>query len=128
MRILAFVAAIFSFAASIIAGTVQQHFLRDPSFKLYSVTFRITQAPGGSVIDVHVGKVYDIRYMHDHPGVDKPAPISVPKRYIEAAIKNIRETRYELRKHSGKPQDSYVALLYAPALGDRVIVDVKEPE
>jgi len=110
------------------AGTVQDRFLGDRTFKLYAVVFKLTQAPDGSVTDVQLAGAHDIRWEHEHPGMSKRVPIEVPKRYIAAASKKIRATRYSLLKHSGQPETSYVPFYYAPSLGPRLILDVREPE
>jgi hypothetical protein len=113
---------------SIIAGTVQERFLGQRTFKLYAVVFKITQAPDGLVTDVQLAGAHDIRWEHEHPGVSRRVPIDIPQRYIAAASNRIRATRYALLKHSGKSETSYVPFYYAPALGPRLIVDVHEPE
>ena len=120
--------AAFLICTSTFAGTIQQRFLRDRSFALYSVIFKITQAPSGSVTDVQFASTHDIRYEHEHPGEKRPARIPIPKSYLAAATKKIRATRYSLLKNNGRPEDSYAGFYYAPQLGDRVIVDVTEPE
>jgi hypothetical protein len=120
--------SVFFVCVSIFAGTVQQRLLRDRSFKLYAVIFRITQAPSGSVTNVQLAGAHDVRWEHEHPGISRQAQIDIPKAYLAAATKKIRATRYSLLKHTGKPEESYVGFYYAPTLGDRLIVDVTEPE
>ena len=95
---------------------------------MYAVIFKITQAPDGSVVDVQLASTHDVRYEHEHPREKRSAPGSVPKKYLAAATKKIRGTRYSLFKHNGKPEASYVGFYYAPKLGDRVIVDLTERE
>jgi hypothetical protein len=107
---------------------VQLRFLHDRSFTLYVVVFRITQSADGAVTDVHFDAVYDVRYHHEHPGTKKMAQITIPAAYLAAADKKIRKTRYSPLRHTGRPEQGYVPFYYAPRLGDRVIVDVSEPE
>ena len=128
MRIFVMGLAALVVCGATIAGTVQDRFLGERRFKLYVVVFKLTQAPDGSVTDVQLAGAHDIRWEHEHPGISKRVPIDIPQRYIAAATKRIRATRYSLLEHTGKPETSYVPFYYAPALGARLILDVREPE
>jgi hypothetical protein len=111
------------------AGTIQQRLLKDRAFKLYAITFKITQAPDGSTIDVRPASVViDVRWRHEHPDQTRQEHVTLPKAYIAASVKKLRATRWPLYKHSGRPEDFYTYLYYSPQLGDRVIEDVHEPE
>src|SRR5215212_487821 len=99
MRALFVVVNVVLACASTFGGTVQDRFLRDRAFPLYSVVFKITQAATGSVTDVQLASTHDIRYEHEHPGAKRPAPMPIPKSYLAAAIKKIRGTRYSLLKN-----------------------------
>jgi hypothetical protein len=112
-----------------VAGTVQQRLANDRAFKLYVATFKITQAPDGSVTDMQLAPAVDVRWQHDHPKAPiRPARVSIPRTYIAAAVKKIRAKRWPLFKHSGKPENFYTYFYYSPQLGDRVIEDVHERE
>ena len=113
----------------VVAGTVQQRLASDPAFRLYVATFKITQAPDGSLTDVRLAPAVDVRWQHEHPRAPiTPAQVNIPKTYIAAAVKKIRAKRWPLFKHSGKPENFYTYFYYSPQLGDRVIENVHEPE
>jgi hypothetical protein len=112
-----------------VAGTVQQRLAHDPAFKLYVTTFKITQAPDGSVIDVQLSPAVDVRWQHEHPRAPiTAAHVSIPRTYIAAAVKKIRAKHWPLYKHSGKPENFYTYYYYSPQLRDRVIEDIHEHE
>jgi hypothetical protein len=126
--LLAAIAVLLLFRLAV-AGTVQQRLANDRTFKLYVATFKITQAPDGSVTDVQLAPAVDVRWQHEHPRAPvRPVQVSIPRTYIAAAVKKIRAKRWSLFKHSGKPENFYTYFYYSPQLGDRVIEDVHEPE
>jgi hypothetical protein len=129
MRTLALITALL-ICHSARAGTVQERLLTDRAFTLYVTTFKITQAPDGSTIDVQPADVViDVRWRHEHPGQTRQEHLTLPtKRYIAAAVKKLRAKHWPLYKHSGKTEDFYTYLYYSPQLGSRVIEDVHEPE
>src|SRR5207248_1023157 len=93
MRAVIIVSGMLLLCGSVVASTIAQHFFRDPSFKLYSVIFRVTQAPDGSVTDVHFVEANDIRWQHEHPGAKMRQQIVIPQSYITGATKKARATR-----------------------------------
>ena len=110
-----------------VAGTVQQRLKNDQAFKLYVATFKITQAPDGSLTDVLLAPVVDVRWQHEHPkAAMTPAKVTIPRRYIATAVKKIRTKRWPLYKRSGKRENFYTYFYYSPQLGDRVVEDVHE--
>jgi hypothetical protein len=112
-----------------VADTVQQHLENDRAFKLYVATFKVTQAPDGSITDVQLAPVVDVRWQHEHPkAAMTPAQVTIPRRYFATAVKKIRAKRWPLYKRSGKPENFYTYFYYSPQLGDRVIENVHEHE
>jgi hypothetical protein len=129
MRMLLAAISVLLLCRVAVAGTVQQRLARDPGFKLYVATFKITQAPDGSVTDVQLAPAVDVRWQHEHPRAPiTPAHVTIPRTYIATAVKKIRGKHWPLYKDSGKPENFYIYFYYSPQLGDRVVEDVHEHE
>ena len=100
------------------AQTVAERMKKDPSFRIYPVTFGVTATSNSTPPVVRLVEV----------GVPKGSPkIDLPDAWIKAAKKKIQAEPPKPKMKDGKPVEVFTYFFYVPGHSNVVVVDLDKP-
>jgi hypothetical protein len=111
--------------ASASAQTVKERMKKDPTFRIYPVTFGVTATSNSTppvIRAMEVGTPRNERTKSGHP-----PKIDIPDAWIKAAKKKILAEPPKPKMKDGKPVEVFTYFFYVPEHPNIVVVDLDKP-
>ena len=107
------------------AQTVAERMKKDPSFRIYPVTFGVTATSNSTPPVIRAQRVGTSRSERTKSG--HPPKIDIPDAWIEAAKKKIEAQPPKPKVKDGKPVEVFTYFFYVPEHPNIVVIDLDKP-
>ena len=111
--------------ASATAQTVAERVKKDPTFRIYPVTFGVTATSNSTPPVIRPMEVGTPRNERTKSG--RPPKIDIPEAWIKAAKKIIQADPPKPKMKNGKPVEVFTYFFYVPERPNIVVSDLDKP-